>query len=82
MFDGIEADCAKLDGLSNSDGDQFLFEHLHQAQDLDELALALVTRPPLHQPAQMIKLLGQIPVLQWRRLIQGSRLLFQERKIV
>ena len=49
LLDRIEADGTHLDGLG--DGDQILLEDLHQAQDLNELALALVAHPRFQQPA-------------------------------
>ena len=44
LLDGIEADRAEPDRLSDGARNEILFEHLHQAQDLDELPLALVAR--------------------------------------
>ena len=48
LFDSIEADRAETDGLGNGGSVQILFEHFHETQHLDELALALVARSTLH----------------------------------
>jgi hypothetical protein len=80
LFDGIKADRPETEGLTDGGSDQVLFEHFQQTQHLDELPFALIARPLLHQPAQMIELIGQGPPLQRRCLIQCARLLLQKRQ--
>src|SRR5271168_4154836 len=45
VLHGIEADCSTRDGVAHRGRDLIGAEHLHQSQNLDELALALLTHP-------------------------------------
>ena len=57
MLHGIEADCSTRDGVANRGSDLIGAEHLHQPQNLDELALALLTHPGFQKPPQRRELL-------------------------
>ena len=55
---------------------------LHQAQDLEELALTTIAHARLQKMAKVLEYLGQIPALQWRRLIERIRLRLDQRQIM
>ena len=59
-----------------------LVKILHQAQHLDELAASGVAHPRLHQPAQPVNAVGELPVVERRGLIERVALVFQQRQIV
>ena len=52
MLHGVEADGAARNGVTHGSADILDLERLHQAQDLDELSLALLAHARLKQAAQ------------------------------
>ena len=57
VLHGIEADCSTRDGVAHRGRDLIGAEHLHQSQNLDELALALLTHPGFKKSPQRHELL-------------------------
>ena len=82
MLDRIEPDGAPLQGTLDAGCDILKREALHEAQDLNELALASVAHTGLEQPPDGGKALRQVPIGQWGRLIQGIGLLLDQRQIM
>ena len=71
-----------MDGLGHGIGDDIPWHRLEQPQDLDKLALALGAHARLEQMAQMLEHLGQVPVLQRRRLVERVRLHLNQRQVM
>src|SRR5713226_10720396 len=82
MLDRIEADHSA--GYRFSDSSQHIIgaEHLQQAQDLDELALARLAHAGLEQTAQGRELFRQGPAGQRSGLVERTDLPLQQRQIV
>ena len=60
---------------------QALTEGFHEAQHLHVLPLASLVHAGLHQAAQGVELLGQLPSRQWGRLLQRSNLALYQRQV-
>ena len=82
MLDRIEADHSARDRFSDAGQHVVEAEHLQQAQDLDELALAGLAHAGLEQPAQGRELFGQFPADQRRGLVERADLLFQQGQVM
>ena len=82
MLDRIESDRSELDGLLHCRMEVSKLEAFQQAQDLHILTPAMLVHPRFHQPAQRGELLGQVPALQGRCLIQRIDLLFDQRQVM
>jgi hypothetical protein len=82
LLDGVKADCVEPDRLERRADDNSLGKHLRQPQGLYELAFATLAHAPFHKPAQMRQRLWQCPALEGRGLIEGARLLLEQRQIV
>ena len=82
MLDGVEADCAELEGLLHRRMQVRNLEALQQAQDLHILTPAMLCHAAFHQAAQRGEFLGQIPALERCRLIQCIDLLFDQRQVM
>ena len=82
MLHGVEADGASRNGVTHGRRDLLDLERLHQAQDLHELALALLAHARLEQAAQRGELLGQLPAGQRRGLVERVDLLLDQRQVM
>src|SRR3954462_4882606 len=82
VLDGIEADRSPCDGVAHRGSNLIGAEYLHQPQNLDKLALALLTHPGLQETPQRGELLRQLPAGQRRSLVQRVDLLLDQRKVV
>jgi len=82
LLDRIEADCADTDRLVHRERDDLHRYRLQQAQDLDELALALVAHTRLKEVTHMLERLRKGPVLQRGGLIECIGLGLDQRQIM
>ena len=82
MLHGVRVDGAQPEGVLDGVVDLLMGEVLQQTQHLHEFALAPFAHARLQQTAQRLILLGQIPPLQWRGLIQRGGLPLQQRQVV
>src|SRR5271157_4514276 len=82
VLHGIEADCSTRDGVAYRGRDLIGAEYLHQPQNLDELALALLTHSRFQKTPQRGELLRQPPAGQWRSLVERVDLLFDQRQVM
>ena len=82
VLHGIEADCSTRDGVPYRGRDLIGAEHLHQPQNLDELALALLTHPGFQETPQRGELLRQPPADQRRSLVECVDLMLDQRQVV
>ena len=82
MLHGGEAEGAARDGVTHGSRHLLDLECLHQAQDLDELSLALFAHARLEQATQRVKLLGQPPARQWGGLVERVDLLLDQSQVV
>jgi hypothetical protein len=69
VLHGVKADCSARDCVSHRGSDLIGAEHLHQPQNLHELALALLAHPGFHKTPQRHELFRQPPAGQRRSLI-------------
>ena len=71
MLDRVVGDRTQAEGRFDPGPDLGLVKDLQQPQDLDILPLSLFPRAPFQEPAQAVELLGQVPALERRGLVQG-----------
>lgn len=76
VLDCIEADQAMGERLSNCGVDVLEPEHLQQAQDLDEFALARLAQPRFEQPAQVVNSSGSCHTTSGEALVERADLPF------
>ena len=82
MLDRIVPDGPVAESVFDGAMDMDHLEGLQQAQNLDVLALALLSHPRFQQPVQGGELSGQVPAFEWGGLIQYPDLLLQQRQVV
>ena len=82
MFDRVEAQRSQPDRVPHRLVDLLDTERLHEPEHLNELPLASSAHPRLQQPAQGTELLGEVPSGKWRRLVQRTGLVLQQRQVV
>ena len=82
VLDGVEADQAALHRVAHRGRHLRFREVFVQAQHLDVLALAARAEARFEETAQRVEGRIELPSAQRRRLVQGARLLLQQRKIV
>ena len=82
VLHGIEADGSARDGVAHRGSDLIGAEYLHQPQNLDEFALALLAHPGFQKPPQRGELLRQPPAGQRCGLVERANLLLDQRQVV
>ena len=82
VLDGIEADQSPLHRVLHRRRHLALREVLQQTQHLDVFALAARPEARFEEAAQRVEGRIELPAPQRRRLVQGSRLLLQQRQVV
>ena len=82
MLYGIKANNAALERVRYRCLNLFDRERLEQTQYLDVFSLPLFAHPRFQQATQIAEHRRQLPLVQWRCLIQRIGLLLQQRQIV
>jgi hypothetical protein len=80
VLDGVEAHRAEAQGVPDGGMEVLEAEGLQKPQHLDILAPPHLQHARLHQAAEAVELLGQMPFRQWRRLVEGVDLLLDQGK--
>ena len=79
VLDRVIADRAEVERLTDGAVDMLHLEGLGEPKDLHVLPLARLAHPGLRQAVQRGELLGHLPAVHRRRLVEGAGLFLQER---
>ena len=87
MLHSVRTYGAQFQSMMDGVADHPFREYLEELQHLNELALAsraavLLGKPGFHKAAETLKLFTKVPVLQGRRLVQGTDLALKQVKVM